>query len=81
MSFSQIRIGSIKGMFPDFLIWTVLPMIPFIIAEQWWPVGVAPRWRDYSMNILLSLSTAFLSLPLGTAAGLWSGQLRHGAPL
>ena len=32
------------------------------------------------MNILISLSTVFLSLPLGIAAGLWSGQLRHPVP-
>jgi sterol desaturase/sphingolipid hydroxylase (fatty acid hydroxylase superfamily) len=32
------------------------------------------------MNILISLSTVFLSLPLGIAAGLWSGQLRHLVP-
>jgi len=76
MSFLQILIGSIKGMFPGFLIWGVFPMIPFIIAEQRWPVGTAPRLRDYGMNILISLSTAFLSLPLGIAAGLWSGKLR-----
>ena len=80
MSFLQILITSIKGMFPTFLIWAVLPMIPFIIAEQRWPVGEAPRLRDYGMNILISLSTAFLSLPLGIAAGLWSGQLRHLLP-
>ena len=80
MSFLQILITSIKGMFPGFLIWAVLPMIPFIIAEQRWPVGEAPRLRDYGMNILISLSTAFLSLPLGIAAGLWSGQLRHLLP-
>ena len=79
MSLLQILITSIKGIFPGFLIWTVLPMIPFIIAEQRWPVGSAPRLR-YGMNILISLSTAFLSLPLGIAAGLWSGQLRHLLP-
>jgi hypothetical protein len=80
MRFFQILISSMKGMFPGFLIWAVLPMIPFIIAEQRWPVGEAPRCRDYGMNILISLSTAFLSLPLGIAAGLWSGQLRHLLP-
>ena len=42
-SFLQILVSSIKGMFPGFLIWAVLPMIPFIIAEQRWPVGTAPR--------------------------------------
>ncbi len=62
MSFLQILITSIKGMFPGFLIWTVLPMIPFIIAEQRWPVGTAPRLRDYSMNILISLCTQLFFL-------------------
>jgi hypothetical protein len=71
MRFFQILISSMKGIFPGFLIWAVLPMIPFIIAEQRWPVGEAPRWRDYGMNILISLSTAFLSLPLGIAAVEW----------
>ena len=80
MNFSETLITSIKGMFPGFVIWAILPMIPFIIAEQRWPVGGAPRLRGYVMNILISLSTAFLSLPLGIAAGLWSGQLRHMLP-
>ena len=61
MSFLQILISSIKGVFPGFLIWAVLPMIPFILAEQRWPVGEAPRCRDYGMDILISLSTVFLS--------------------
>ena len=34
MRFFQILISSMKGMFPGFLIWAVLPMIPFILAEQ-----------------------------------------------
>jgi sterol desaturase/sphingolipid hydroxylase (fatty acid hydroxylase superfamily) len=80
MNFSETLITSIKGMFPGFVIWAILPMIPFIIVEQRWPVGAAPRLRGYVMNILISLSTAFLSLPLGIAAGLWSGQLRHMLP-
>jgi sterol desaturase/sphingolipid hydroxylase (fatty acid hydroxylase superfamily) len=80
MSFFEILVSSIKGMFPGFVYWAVLPLIPFIIAEQLRPVAEAPRWRDYSMNILISLSTAFLSLPLGIAAGLWSSRLRHFLP-
>ncbi len=70
MSFLQILTNSIRGMFPSIVYWTVLPMIPFIIAEQLRPVGEPPQWRDYGMNILISLSTAYLSLPLGIAAGL-----------
>jgi sterol desaturase/sphingolipid hydroxylase (fatty acid hydroxylase superfamily) len=80
MSFWQILVSSIQGMFPGFVYWAVLPLIPFILAEQLRPVGKAPRWRDYSMNILISLSTAFLSLPLGIAAGLWSSRLRQFLP-
>jgi sterol desaturase/sphingolipid hydroxylase (fatty acid hydroxylase superfamily) len=67
-------------MFPDVLIFSLVPLVPFIIAEQIWPVDEAPRFRDYNINILISLSTAYLSLPLGIAAGLWSIQLRRILP-
>jgi sterol desaturase/sphingolipid hydroxylase (fatty acid hydroxylase superfamily) len=67
-------------MFSAVVYWTVLAMIAFIIAQQLRPVGEAPRLRAYGLNILISLSTAYLSLPLGTAAGLWSSQLRHLLP-
>ena len=60
--------------------WTLVPLIPYIIVEQLRPVGEAPRWQDYGSNILISLSTAYLSLPLGIAAGLWSAQLRELLP-
>ena len=72
--------SSLRDMFPDVLIYFLIPLIPFIIAEQIWPVGQRPRFRDYGMNVLISLSTAYLSLPLGIAAGLWSVQLRHVLP-
>jgi sterol desaturase/sphingolipid hydroxylase (fatty acid hydroxylase superfamily) len=80
VTFTQTLLSSLKGMFPDVLIFSLLPMIPFIIAERIWPVGQAPRFRDYGANILISLSTAYLSLPLGIAAGLWSAHLRHVLP-
>jgi len=80
MNFLQTLVSAIKGMFPSILYWLILPLIPFMIAEQLRPVGTAPRWRDYVLNILISLSTAFLSLPLGIAAGLWSSRLRHMPP-
>ena len=76
MTFTQILLSSIKGMFPSLLYWLVLPLIPFIVAEQLWPVGDAPRWRDYGMNLLISLSTVYLSLPLGIVAGLLSARVR-----
>jgi sterol desaturase/sphingolipid hydroxylase (fatty acid hydroxylase superfamily) len=77
MNFAHILLSSMKGMFPGLLWWSVPPLIPFIIAEQIWPVHKAPRWRDYGMNILISLSTAYLALPLGIVAGLWSADVRH----
>ena len=80
MNFVNIVLSSMKGMFPALLLWTIPPLIPFIVAEQLWPVGQAPRWRDYGMNALISVSTAYLALPLGIAAGLWSAQLRHLLP-
>jgi hypothetical protein len=80
VTFTQTLLSSLKGMFPDVLIFSMLPMMPFIIAERIWPVGQAPRFKDYGANILISLSTAYLSLPLGIAAGLWSAQLRHALP-
>ena len=80
MNFLQTLVSAIKRMFPSILYWLILPLIPFMIAEQLRPVGTAPRRRDYVLNILISLSTAFLSLPLGIAAGLWSSRLRHMPP-
>jgi sterol desaturase/sphingolipid hydroxylase (fatty acid hydroxylase superfamily) len=80
MIFLQILASSMKGVFPGVVYWTILPMIPFIIAEQLRPVGEAPRLREYGLNILISLSTAYLSLPLGIAAGLWSNRLGHLLP-
>ena len=80
MSFLQTLAASVKGMFPSIVYWLILPMIPFMVVEQLRPVGQAPRLRDYWMNTLISLSTAFLSLPLGIAAGLWSGKVHHFLP-
>src|SRR5262249_42329393 len=80
MSFLQTLAASLKGMFPSLFYWLVLPLIPFIIAEQLRPVGDRPQWRDYGTNILISLSTACLSLPLGIAAGIWSGKLHRFLP-
>ena len=80
MTFTQLLLSSAKGMLPFALIWFVLPLIPFMLAEQLRPVGHAPRWQDYGMNILIGLSTAYLALPLGLLAGLWSGQLRASLP-
>jgi len=80
MTFTQSLLMSMKNMLPDLLIWGLLPLAPFILAEQLRPVGPAPRFRDYGMNILIGLSTAYLSLPLGLLAGLWSSHLRQMLP-
>lgn len=80
MGFFQILASSMKGMFPGVVYWTILPMIPFIIAKQLRPVGEAPRMRDYGLNLLISLSTAYRPLPLGIAADLWNGRLRQLLP-
>lgn len=80
MTFTQTLLVSLKSMFPDVFIFTLLPIIPFIIAEQIWPVGQAPRLRDYGLNVLITLSTIYLSLPFGIAAALWSARLHHFLP-
>src|SRR5947207_3291340 len=80
MIFLQTLIASVKGSFPGIVYWLLLPLIPFIVAEQLRPVGRAPRFRDYWLNIFISLSTAYVSRPLGIAAGLLSEQLRHLLP-
>jgi sterol desaturase/sphingolipid hydroxylase (fatty acid hydroxylase superfamily) len=80
INFLHIVLGAMKGMFPDLLYWTIPPLIPFIIAEQIWPVHARPRWRDYVMNILIALTTSFLALPLGILAGMWSAALRPHLP-
>jgi sterol desaturase/sphingolipid hydroxylase (fatty acid hydroxylase superfamily) len=80
MNFVATFIRETKELFPDFVLWGVLPLIPFIIAEQWRPVGKAPGFRDYSMNVFISLLGSFLSIPFGILAGLWSGELRHLLP-
>jgi sterol desaturase/sphingolipid hydroxylase (fatty acid hydroxylase superfamily) len=80
VTFIQTLLNSLREMFPDVLIYSLVPLIPFIIAEQIWPIDSAPRFRDYGMNVLIGISAVYLSLPLGIAAGLWSAQLRHVLP-
>ena len=80
MSFLQILTASVKGSFPGLVYWLVLPMVPFIVAEQLHPAGTRPRLRDYGTNLLISISTVYLSLPLGISAALCSSKLRHLLP-
>lgn len=63
-----------------FLVVGPLFLIPFIIAEQLWPVHRRPGWRDYLPNILISATTLFLALPAGIAAGMASASLRAYLP-
>ena len=55
-------------------------LIPFIIAEQIWPANRRPGWRDYGLNILIALSTIYLALPAGVAAGMAGEALRAYLP-
>jgi len=59
MTFIQFLLGQVKGGIPRVPVLSVLPLIPFIIAEQPWPVVQAPRFRDYRVNFLISLSMAY----------------------
>ena len=80
MTFTQTVLSELRGLFPNLLIFSIAPLVPFVIAERFWPVGKAPRLRDYGMNILISLSTAGLSLPLGILAARWSAELHRWLP-
>ena len=77
MNFLQNLTASVKGSLPGLRYWLVLPMVPFIVAEHLCPVGTRPRLRDYWTNLLISISTAYLSLRLGISAALCSSKLRH----
>lgn len=59
-------------MFPGIAYWLVLSLVPFIVVERLRQVGKAPRLRDYWGNLLISLSTPYLALPLGITAGVLS---------
>jgi sterol desaturase/sphingolipid hydroxylase (fatty acid hydroxylase superfamily) len=80
MSFAQAVVHSGRGLFPAVFVWTVLPLLPFVILEQLRPAGARPRWRDYVLNVLISLSTSVMMVPVGVAAGLASRGLRAHLP-
>lgn len=80
MTFTEILLEQTKGVFPGFLYWFVLPLIPFFIAERLWPVDKAPSLREYGTNLLITLSMAYLAMPIGIIAGLCSAQVRDHLP-
>jgi len=80
MTFAAELSRGLKALFPWVFVWTVLPLIPFILLEQVRPAGDRPRWRDYALNILISLSTSVLMWPVGVAAGFVSRALRGHLP-
>lgn len=70
---------SAQAMLP-FLLLGPLLQLPFMIAEQIWPVHRRPGWRDYLANILIASTTLFLVIPAGLAAGIASEALRGHLP-
>ncbi len=80
MTFMQHLLGAAQGTSLFLLKWALLPLVPFVLLEQMRPVGEAPRFRDYGMNILIGVSSTYLALPLGILAGLWSARLREYLP-
>jgi sterol desaturase/sphingolipid hydroxylase (fatty acid hydroxylase superfamily) len=79
MDFAQALSTGLRDLLPQ-LAFLPLPLVPFFVAEQLRPVERRPSWRDYGLNVLISMSTAVLALPAGVAAGLWSARLREILP-
>lgn len=57
-----------------------LMLVPFIIAEQIWPLAQRPGWRDYALNIVISMSTMLITLPLAVMIGFAAQALRGWLP-
>jgi len=79
MDFVATMTTAAKGALPAIVAFPIM-LVPFIVAEQIWPVGQRPGVRDYALNILISISTLFLALPVGVAAGIGSASLRQYLP-
>lgn len=79
MIFLEAIVASAASSLP-FLVIGPLMLIPFIVAEQLWPVHRRPSWRDYLPNILISSTTAFLVQPAGVAIAMASTSLREYLP-
>ena len=79
MSFVQALSESFTAVLPAVVAMPLL-LIPFIVAEQLWPVNRRPTWRDYGFNILVSTSTLLLALPFGVLSGMGAAALRSALP-
>jgi sterol desaturase/sphingolipid hydroxylase (fatty acid hydroxylase superfamily) len=79
MDFIETFTEAAKAMLPAALVGPLL-LIPFIVAEQIWPVHRRPGLRDYGLNILISVTTVYLALPAGIAGGILGEQLRELSP-
>lgn len=75
MQFVQEWIDGMQRMTP-FVLSMPLLLIHFIIAEQLRPAERRPRARDYVFNILLGITTVYITFPLSIAVGMASSLLR-----
>lgn len=77
MEFLSAIAPALMSKLPAILVTTVL-LIPFIVLEQVLPAGPRPRFRDYALNILISITTILIFiLPIGAAAGAAGAALRE----
>jgi len=76
MSFVDSVLPVLKGLLPQILVMQGL-LIPFVILEQLLPAGARPRLGDYILNILISLTTLVLTLPLSVFAGAGGAYVRE----
>jgi sterol desaturase/sphingolipid hydroxylase (fatty acid hydroxylase superfamily) len=76
MEYLQALHAELTNTLPAAIVFGIVAIIPFAIAERLRPAREVPRIRDYVANIAISSSTLILALPIGIAAGMWSGKLR-----
>ncbi|WDF74319.1 sterol desaturase family protein [Novosphingobium sp. KACC 22771] len=74
----QLGVAAMEAL-PTLLVPSVLA-IPIIVAEQVWPARERPGWRDYGINLAITVLTVYLALPIGLLAGLTSTALHHYLP-
>src|SRR5688572_16821810 len=79
MQFVQLWIDGMQRMTP-FVLGMPLLLIPFIVVEQLRPAERRPRTRDYAFNVVLGITTAYITLPLSIAMGMASSVLRPWLP-